>query len=720
MKNVASCFVVILCLLISVKKTSAEGTKQVMPTSTAKGQLCLDKARNDFAFYNGSQQFRLNVTIADTSESIRFGLGEVTSNSPGYNTQTEYRISDPLGNTVFGPFPVPASGAGYIKTYTEAITGPFPGIGGYNYLEIKPLHTGNYYFEFYYAPQPSGGYSSDHQRRFDYFDITVVDSLDDALDGRVWSKAWQFWSDTPVPPPTNNRFYGKLLILSDDSIVTQLDGNGFIGGTFSVSCNSTGCDNTGDNYYDRQSRRGFNTYPQYKIFLNDPDSSLYPTQKVHSGIVGNAEIITDCTGFTDIKLKVSKDGTVEILIDINPKPGADQEDIKYVVDVKANPGGDGYNHIYWNGLDGVGNPVINGTKLTVSTTYLSGLTHLPIHDIEYNDHGYIVKQIRPKGGQLTIYWDDTNLGGSENSVVGCVDPSGCHTWNSSIGDNNTVNSWWYVTISATVPTPLTMMRTPIKLVSLIDNNSPIHCIGILQQVYFVEKDPNATNYKWSYSGKNVTIDDSITKATLHFNGTSTPGILSVYGNNPNCEDGPTASLPISFHTLPEVTISINPTYCYTMDTVKLTGGYPEGGFYTYEGMKTDTILPYKESVGDHPILYTYTDEFGCTNYDSTGLVIRTGDDCETKLNFPNAFTPNNDNLNDLFHPLGQYIYGFTLYVYNRWGQLIFTSENSDKGWDGTSNGKPCPAGLYAFYVVYRLSLLADDKGVMRGSVTLLR
>ena len=52
----------------------SEGTKQVMPAASAHGQLCIDKYRNDFAFYDASTAYQLNIAIADVSETIRFGL----------------------------------------------------------------------------------------------------------------------------------------------------------------------------------------------------------------------------------------------------------------------------------------------------------------------------------------------------------------------------------------------------------------------------------------------------------------------------------------------------------------------------------------------------------------------------------------------------------------------------------------------------------------------
>ncbi len=71
-------------------------------------------------------------------------------------------------------------------------------------------------------------------------------------------------------------------------------------------------------------------------------------------------------------------------------------------------------------------------------------------------------------------------------------------------------------------------------------------------------------------------------------------------------------------------------------------------------------------------------------------------DCQENVFIPNSFTPNNDGLNDYFkvsHPLLQ---GFKMSVkiYNRWGEVVFNSSDSEFGWDGTHKEKPCQDGNY--------------------------
>jgi gliding motility-associated-like protein len=69
------------------------------------------------------------------------------------------------------------------------------------------------------------------------------------------------------------------------------------------------------------------------------------------------------------------------------------------------------------------------------------------------------------------------------------------------------------------------------------------------------------------------------------------------------------------------------------------------------------------------------------------------------LYVPNSFTPNGDGLNDFFYVQGEAIQTFKIQVFNRWGDLIFESNDVNTGWDGKFNGQLVPQGTY----VYKLS-----------------
>jgi gliding motility-associated-like protein len=90
---------------------------------------------------------------------------------------------------------------------------------------------------------------------------------------------------------------------------------------------------------------------------------------------------------------------------------------------------------------------------------------------------------------------------------------------------------------------------------------------------------------------------------------------------------------------------------------------------------------------------------GCRGRDSIRVEFR---DCLAGFFVPNAFTPNGDGLNDVFHPL---LYGrvssYTFAVYNRFGQRIFSSDRIGSGWDGTVKGALQPSGVFTWVCVYQ-------------------
>lgn len=120
----------------------------------------------------------------------------------------------------------------------------------------------------------------------------------------------------------------------------------------------------------------------------------------------------------------------------------------------------------------------------------------------------------------------------------------------------------------------------------------------------------------------------------------------------------------------------------------------------------------------HPGRYrlTLTNDFGCAASES----VEVKKDCY--IDIPNAFTPNGDGVNDYFFPrqlMAAKLSRFRMSIYNRWGQLIFETANTNgRGWDGRFNGKEQPAGVY----IYRIAAALDDRRQeeYEGNVTLIR
>ena len=85
---------------------------------------------------------------------------------------------------------------------------------------------------------------------------------------------------------------------------------------------------------------------------------------------------------------------------------------------------------------------------------------------------------------------------------------------------------------------------------------------------------------------------------------------------------------------------------------------------------------------------------------------------------PNAFTPNGDGKNDIWDVEGENIHSVKFYIYDQWGELLFTSTSIQNGWDGTYKGTKEPVGVYVYYLD---AIMNDGKNIRRkGTITLLK
>ena len=95
------------------------------------------------------------------------------------------------------------------------------------------------------------------------------------------------------------------------------------------------------------------------------------------------------------------------------------------------------------------------------------------------------------------------------------------------------------------------------------------------------------------------------------------------------------------------------------------------------------------------------------------------ENCEATIVMPNVFTPNTDITNSLFHPV--FMDGVTsaeTTILNRWGNVIYQTDDQNINWDGTSEGKEVQEGTYFWKMVY--TDLNGDEYVIHGNIQLIR
>ena len=141
--------------------------------------------------------------------------------------------------------------------------------------------------------------------------------------------------------------------------------------------------------------------------------------------------------------------------------------------------------------------------------------------------------------------------------------------------------------------------------------------------------------------------------------------------------------------------------------------YEENTEYTFTKAGTHNIVVYATFInGNDTIAYTqeYWDEIGPRRVTIS----------ESKLEMPNAFSPNGDGINDIYKAKDGYqsIIEFHAYIFNRWGQKLYEWDDPAGGWDGKYNGKDVKQGVY--FVLVKAKGADGRTFNIRRDVNLLR
>ncbi len=166
--------------------------------------------------------------------------------------------------------------------------------------------------------------------------------------------------------------------------------------------------------------------------------------------------------------------------------------------------------------------------------------------------------------------------------------------------------------------------------------------------------------------------------------------------------------------------SINPTTGFDNLTIGASSyewDFGDGSPLSYE-FEPEHTFPLDES-GEYAITLTAFSEEGCPA--SKVKYIHVFPDYSIFV--PNTFTPDGNNFNEVFKPVmrGFDKYDFTMYIFNRWGEIVFESHDMEVGWDGSfaNQNYEVQDGVYTWKIVAGLEHSSDTK-VFVGHVTILK
>lgn len=206
-----------------------------------------------------------------------------------------------------------------------------------------------------------------------------------------------------------------------------------------------------------------------------------------------------------------------------------------------------------------------------------------------------------------------------------------------------------------------------------------------------------------------------------FNGVSysTPGVYPVtFSNQFGCDS--VVSVQVSYLPSPQAGFSAPSTVSLADPAVNITDNSTNATQITYYMNGTAYNTP--------SFTYTFTSEgtYSITQYVSNGSCTDSLTQTITVNPFynafvPNAYTPNKDGLNDEFKPIITLIENYRMLIFNRWGEVIFESDDVYKGWNGgvfNNLSHPATPDVYVYRITYKE--MQGRQRELTGHVTLLR
>ena len=162
-----------------------------------------------------------------------------------------------------------------------------------------------------------------------------------------------------------------------------------------------------------------------------------------------------------------------------------------------------------------------------------------------------------------------------------------------------------------------------------------------------------------------------------------PRAVSVYAS-------PTAGFQVDQYT----TTFMNPIFNFNNTSANAVTVNMSMGDGTYYSFVPPTHV--YDNSGDYHVVQIVKGSNGCP--DTFSVLLTVFDDYVFYL--PNAFTPNKDSKNEIYKPEVSGVYDYSFFVFDRWGELIFKTQNTEEGWDGTYKGNKCQEDVYVYLIRY--------------------
>jgi len=303
--------------------------------------------------------------------------------------------------------------------------------------------------------------------------------------------------------------------------------------------------------------------------------------------------------------------------------------------------------------------------------------------------------------------------------------------------NGVVGTWTPATIDSNLPGNLTYNFVPTVAECTSSSSMIVNVIPIAAPSFAANVTTGCTPLNVSFSTPavtNVTYDYSINNTSFGTNSAANYSFtnagcydITLTATNSGCVQSTTIPDMICLETAPSVFFSASPTILENSEQQVIFTNNTIGGLnYSWDlgDGSTSTELNlnhlYSNINGNYAITLTSSTALGCS---SSYTITLTYID-NPVFYIPNTFTPDEDQFNQTWGPVftsGFDPFNFDLFIYNRWGELIWESHDAKERWDGSygKKGIKVPSGIYSYKIRFKPTT-TDEKVTVSGSINLMR
>lgn len=271
-----------------------------------------------------------------------------------------------------------------------------------------------------------------------------------------------------------------------------------------------------------------------------------------------------------------------------------------------------------------------------------------------------------------------------------------------------------------VPVPVTVHPNPvINFTSTDPDGCTVWCVDFTNDVTIGSG--SITDYLWDFG--DGTISTNADPQHCYENSTQAPAFFDVSltaTSDQGCISDSTSVAMITVYPLPIAEFDFSPTeldvYASTVNFVDASTGSATWDWDFGDGDSAWVTNPEHTyaDAGIYDITLFITNIYGCTDEVTHSLEVKP----DYGIYVPNAFTPNGDGYNDMFYAEGFNIQEFELFIFDRWGNLIYEAEDMNRGWDGRRHGDLVQEDVYVWKV--NATDIFNEKHELYGHVTVVR